>query len=318
VWTVIERVGYVPDPLARGMVTRRTQVIGVVIPASWSAIFKDSAYFPTLLDGISETTYANDYGMLLWVGQPSEDEGLFHKRIAKNRLMDGLIIASATTTNQRTFIDQLLKLKTPFVMVERPVYRAEQVSYVTIDNFQASQAVVNHLISLGRRRIGTITGRMDNVDSQDRLRGYETALALAGLPNDLVVEGTFSNESGYLGMKSLLERGVDAVFAGTDLMAIGASQAIADAGLRIPDDIALVGFDDLRHAVEATPQLTTIRHPIHEKGALAARMLLDLIEGKTDSPQHILLPTELTIRKSCGAVKNLQPRSGEAQDYVLR
>ena len=108
VWTVIERVGYVPDPLARGMVTRRTQVIGVVIPASWSAIFKDSAYFPTLLDGISQAAYSSDYGMLLWVGQPSEDEGLFHKRIAKNRLMDGLIIASTTTTNQRTFIDQLL------------------------------------------------------------------------------------------------------------------------------------------------------------------------------------------------------------------
>jgi DNA-binding LacI/PurR family transcriptional regulator len=191
-------------------------------------------------------------------------------------------------------------------MVERPVYRLEQVNYVTIDNVQATHTVINHLLGLGHRRIGTITGRLDNVDSQDRLRGYETALALAGLPNDLVVEGAFSNESGYLGMKTLLERGVDAVFAATDLMAIGASQAIMDAGLRIPEDIALVGFDDLSHAVEATPQLTTIRHPIHEKGALAARMLLDLIEGKIDSPHHVLLPTELTIRESCGAAKNLQ------------
>jgi DNA-binding LacI/PurR family transcriptional regulator len=301
VWTVIERVGYVPDPLARGMVTRRTQVIGVVIPASWSAIFKDSAYFPTLLEGISETTYALDYGMLLWIGQPSEDEGLFHKRIAKNRLMDGLIIASATTTNQRSFIDQLLRLKTPFVMVERPVYRAEQVSYITIDNFQSSQTIVNHLINLGYKRIGTITGRLDNVDSQDRLKGYETALALAGLPIDLVVEGSFSCESGCQGMKLLLERGVDAVFAGTDLMAVGAEQAIVEAGLRIPDDIALVGFDDLPHAVQSTPKLTTIHHPIHEKGARAAKMLLDLIEGKIDSPQHLLLPTELMIRESCGA-----------------
>jgi LacI family transcriptional regulator len=104
-------------------------------------------------------------------------------------------------------------------------------------------------------------------------------------------------------MKVLLERGVDAVFAASDLTAQGALQAITEAGLRLPDDIALVGFDDLPYASQMNPPLTTVRHPIQHKGAQAADVLLDLIEGIVDSPQHVLLPTELVIRNTCGALK---------------
>ena len=307
VWAVIEREGYVPDPMARAMVTRRTQVIGVVIPTALGAVFEDFAYFPTLLDGISKVTHARDYGMLLWVGQPSEDEELFQKRVLKNRLMDGIIITSSTTTNQRPLIDNLLRLQIPFVLTERPIHRVEQVSYVTIDNLQASQAIVNHLIRLGYKRIGTITGDMDNIDGQDRLKGYEMALAQARLPydKDLVIEGSFSRRSGYMGMIDLIKHGVDAVFAASDNTASGAFQAIIEAGLQIPDDVALVGFDDLPYASQMTPQLKTVRHPIQHKGATAADVLLDLIEGKADSPQHVLLPTQLVIRESCGAIKSI-------------
>ncbi|MBZ0298098.1 MAG: LacI family transcriptional regulator [Anaerolineae bacterium] len=307
VWSVIEGEGFVPDPLARGMVTRRTQVIGVVIPTSLSAIFRDSAYFPTLLDGIAKVVHSRDYGMLLWIAQASEEEQLFQQRVLKNRLMDGMIIASATTVNQRPFIDHLLRLNTPFVMVERAVHRSDQVSYVTIDNLHASQDLVSHLVKLGYKRIATITGNLDNVDGQDRLKGYQKALEQAQIPYDssLVVEGDFSSQSGYEGMKILLQLPcqVDAVFAATDLTAVGAFQAITEVGLSIPGDIALVGFDDLPHASHMTPQLTTVWHPIQKKGAQAAHVLLDLIDGTLASPQHIQLPTRLVIRDSCGAVK---------------
>lgn len=305
VWAVIEGEGYVPNPLARGMVTHRTQLIGIVIPSSLSAIFRDSAYFPTLLDGIAKVLHARDYGMLLWIAQASEDEHLFQQRVLKNRLMDGMIIASATITGQRPLIDYLLHISTPFVMVERAVHRVQEVSYVTVDNLQASRDMVEHLIKLGYKRIGAITGKLENVDGQDRLRGYQQALEAAGVPydRDLVVEGDFSSQSGYEGMKTLLHRQADAVFAATDLTAVGAAQAITEAGLRIPDDVALVGFDDLPHAAHMTPPLTTVMHPIQQKGAEAAHLLLNLIDGAVPSPQHIRLPTRLIIRDSCGAAQ---------------
>lgn len=304
VMAVIEQEGFTPNPAARALVTQRTQVIGVVIPTAFSVVFEDSLYFPTLLQGISEATHARDYATLLWLGQPSEDEELFHKRVLKNRLMDGLIIASATKTNQGSFIDHLLRMKTPFVMVERPIHRAEEVSYVTVDNVQAAQNAVSHLINQGRRRIGIITGDMDNADGLDRFQGYKNALLQAHLPFDatLVMEGHFTQRSGYLGMKALLERNVDAVFASSDLTAVGALQAIQEAGLHVPKDISLVGFDDLPHSQQTLPQLTTVRHPIQRKGAHAATVLLDLIEGVIEGPQQILLPTQLVIRESCGAL----------------
>jgi LacI family transcriptional regulator len=221
--------------------------------------------------------------------------------------MDGLIIVSGTTANQQPFIDQVLKLNIPLVLTERPIHRASHVSYVTIDNAQASQNIVSHLINQGYTRIGTITGALDNIDGLDRLTGYKNALNQARVQFDesLVVEGHFTRMSGYLGMKMLLERGVRAVFAASDLMADGATQAILEAGLRVPDDIALVGFDDLPYASQMTPQLTTVRQPIQQKGTYAVNILLDLIEGATDSPQHVLLPTQLVIRESCGAVKTI-------------
>jgi LacI family transcriptional regulator len=187
------------------------------------------------------------------------------------------------------------------------MHRASQVSYVTIDNTQAAQNVVSHLINQGYKRIGHITGMMENIDGADRLTGYKNALQQARIPYDetLVVEGHFTRMSGYLGMKMLLERGVRAVFAASDLMADGATQAIHEAGLRVPDDIALVGFDDLPYASQMSPQLTTVRQPIQQKGAYAVNILLDMIEGVAESAQHVLLPTQLVIRESCGAVKTI-------------
>jgi len=116
-----------------------------------------------------------------------------------------------------------------------------------------------------------------------------------------VVEGAFSSRSGYLGMKALLKQGVDAVFAASDMVAYGALQALHEAGVRVPEDVALVGFDDLPRALETNPPLTTIRQPIHRKGYQAAQLLLDLIEGEVRGPRHILLPTQLVIRASSGA-----------------
>ena len=301
VLAVIKEVGFSPNPGARMLVTRRTQVIGIVIPHTLAVVFEDPYYFPTLLQGIAEAAQKRDYATLLWVGHSNEDEERFYHRVLQNRLMDGLVIASATS--EVSIVERLLKNRTPFVMVERPAVYADQISYVTVDNVRAAQTAVEHLINQGRRRIGTITGDLENTDGQDRLTGYQNALRKAGLPVDpaLIVAGHFSRRSGYLGMKMLLKQGVDAVFAASDTTALGALQAMGEVGVRVPEDVAIVGFDDLPLALDASPQLTTIRQPIEQKGYQAAALLLDLLEGAVDGPQQILLPTQLVIRQSSGA-----------------
>lgn len=303
VQAVIEAEGFSPNPAARMLVTQRTRVIGVIIPHTLLVTFQDPYYYPTLLQGVSEITHARDYATLLWWGQSRDEEERFTQRLLRqNRLMDGLILASATSNDP--LIEKLVDLGTPFVMVERPARFQDRISYVSVDNVQAAQNAVSHLLSLGRKRIGTITGALDNVDGQDRLVGYRNALEMAGVPYDpaLVAEGRFTHQSGIVGARKLIRENVDAIFAANDITAIGAIQAIKEAGLRVPEDIAVIGFDDLPSSVQITPQLTTVRQPIQQKGITATSLLLDLIEGKIEGPQHILLPTQLIIRQSCGTI----------------
>lgn len=302
VLAVIEEVGYSPNPGARMLVTRRTQVIGVVIPQSLTVVFEDPYYFPALLQGITETAQKQDYAVLLFVGQSDENEQQLYERILQNRLMDGLVIASATQDTGIT--RRLLDHHIPFVMVERPATYESEISYVSIDNLMAAQDAVNHLLNQGRRRIGHITGSLNNSDALDRIQGYKLALRGAGIKVDpkLIVEGHFSSRSGYLGMKTLAARKVDAVFAASDTTALGALKALNEMGLRVPEDVALVGFDDLPRALEMTPQLTTIRQPIQRKGTLATELLLDLLDEKIQGPKHVLLPTQLVIRASSGGL----------------
>jgi LacI family transcriptional regulator len=300
VLAVIAEVGYAPNPGARMMVTQRTHVIGVVIPQSIAVVFEDPHYFPTLLQGISEAAHKRDYATLLWLGSSDEDEERFYDRMLRNRLMDGLLVASAT--NHAPIIQRLVERRVPFVMVESPAVLADQISYITVDNVAAAMDAVGHLIDLGRRRIGTITGSLSNTDALDRVEGYKQALRAANLKVDknLIVEGHFSSRSGYLGMKALLQQDVDAVFAASDTTAYGAMQALVEAGVRVPEEVAVVGFDDLPRAQEVIPPLTTVRQPIQQKGYQATNMLLDLIEGVIAGPKHVLLPTQLVIRQSTG------------------
>lgn len=297
---VIAAEGFAPNPAARALVTRRTQAMGVVIPLAPLTFFEDTFYFPTLLQGISRTTSSRDYAMMLWLIQSEEDEQTFFRRVVSNRLMDGVVIASAS--QDEPLIDHFLDSHTPFVMVERPKRHVDRISFVTIDNVAAAVEVVSHLIALGRRRIGHITGNLHIADGRDRVRGYRQALSAAGIEVDeaLIVEGNFSHRSGYEGTKALLKRGIDAVFAASDITARGVLQALNEAQVCVPDEVALVGFDDLPTAVQMTPRLTTVQQPIEERGARAASILLDLIEQENQPPRHEVLPTRLVIRESCG------------------
>jgi len=303
VMKVIVAENFTPNAAARALVTKRPQIIGIVIPDPIKNILatENSHYFSTLLQGITEAAHVRDYATLLLVGQPSENENSYYTRILKNRSMDGLLIA-ASLSSETILMNQLLRNKTHFVQIGRPLHTSEAINYVAVDNVKAGEQAVKHLLGQGRRRIGTITGTLDNVDSLDRLSGYERALATMRIPLDpaLIIKGGFSRDWGYSGMKELLRHNVDAVFAASDLIAVGAMEAIQEMHLRIPEDIALVGFDDLPIASHAKPALTTIRQPIAEKAAQATSLLIDLIENRVEAPVQFVLPTQLIIRDSCG------------------
>jgi LacI family transcriptional regulator len=307
VLAVIRAENFHPNHAARALVTQRSEIIGVVIPTHENIFFTDNSYFPQLLAGINQTTRERDFGMLLWLGEMLDQDDKLMGRIANNRLMDGVVVASMTSDHPR--YAEVLALQQPFVMIDKPMQRAEAVNYVTVDNLRAAELATEHLISLGRRRIAHITGHPNITDGQDRLQGYKNALLRAGLPVDpnLIVEGFFNRQAGHNGLAKLLPYHPDAIFAAGDTIAIGVLQAAHRLGIKIPDDLSVVGFDDIDVAAQAIPMLTTVRQPVQQKGAVAARLLIDLIEGRLNGPQHILLETELIVRQSCGA--GLHPSS---------
>ncbi|MFN8528617.1 MAG: substrate-binding domain-containing protein [Anaerolineae bacterium] len=239
-----------------------------------------------------------NYAMLLWLADAQELRDSFANRVVRHRQSDGVIITSVIDTDP--LFSYLVQHNRLFVMVETPPRYADRVNYVTVNNEAAAEEVVQHLVEIGRRRIATVTGLLTMQDAVDRLTGYKNGLQRAGLPVDpaLIIYGGFHHDEGYKGMKQLLQLDPipDAVFAGGDTIATGVIQAIREAGLRVPEDVAVVGFDDLDVAVRAN--LTTVCHSVQTVGSTAAQLLIDLIEGRLEHPQRIVLPTRLTIRGS--------------------
>jgi DNA-binding LacI/PurR family transcriptional regulator len=195
-------------------------------------------------------------------------------------------------------VDGLLRSSVPTVLLG---HRREDrtASYVDVDNIQAADALTSHLIEVGRRRIGHITGIRGTVSGEDRITGYARAMERAGLPaDDLIVDGEFNKPSGASAAGELLDRGVDAIFCGNDATAEGALGTIRGRGLHVPEDVALAGFDDLEFAAHLEPPLTTIRQRVEQQGVEAAHTLFQLLRDPEGGPRRVILPTELVIRQS--------------------
>jgi len=305
VQAIINELGYSPNMGARMLRTQRTNVIGVVIPHSIRNVFGDGDphYFATLIQEIAVTAQQRDVAPVLWIGNSDEAGESFYRRIFQNRLMDGLIIVTSITT-EYFLVDNLMKNGMPFVMIGRPLKYADKMNYVNVDNRQAGRMAVQHLLKIGRRHIAKLTGDLSHADCADRLEGYKDMLQTAGIPIDerLILTGTFTQESGYLRMKQLLGLGlpIDGVFAGTDIIALGAIHAIQDAGLRVPEDISVIGFDDLAMAQTSNPPLTTMHQPIAQKAKMATTLLLDVLDGIVEQPARASLSARLVVRESCG------------------
>ncbi|GAB4518074.1 MAG: LacI family DNA-binding transcriptional regulator [Anaerolineae bacterium] len=300
VLAIIEQEGFSPNAAARMLATQRTETIGIVIE-NGADVFDDN-YFFSLMKGIARAANQRHYALLLHMRDTRIDLQTFYDSVLRNRLMDGLVIT--TVTSDQSFIERLRDNDIRYVTVDRAYNKHDDALYATIDNVAATKELILHVIqNCGRRRIGIVSGPTSNVDGVDRLEGYRQALEEAGVPYDpeLVYEGDFTRRSGYEGAKALLPQKPDCIFGANDFVALGVYDALTEAGVRIPDEVALVGFDDLVTVVsQITPRLTTVHHPVLEKGEAATHLLLDAIEGHEEGPKRIILPTQLIVRESCG------------------
>ncbi|WP_173405665.1 MULTISPECIES: LacI family DNA-binding transcriptional regulator [Streptomycetaceae] len=296
---VIAELGYVPDRAARALAGHRNDAIALVIPESESKL--SEPYFSDIIRGVGAELAETDTQLLLTLIRTPKERQRLAQFLTSHRV-DGVLLVSVHEDDPLP--DLLERIEMPAVLNGRRSGR-ERVSYVDSDNVGGARAAVAHLVARGRRTIATITGPGDMYVASCRFQGYADALREAGLPVDrpghgLVAAGDFTEESGTRAMRLLLERRpeVDAVFAASDLMAAGALRALREAGRRVPDDVALVGFDDSAVARHTEPPLTSVRQPIHAMGSTMARVLLDEIADRSAARRQVVLSTELVVRES--------------------
>jgi LacI family transcriptional regulator len=300
---VIQSTGYHPNAAARSLASQRSWMIGLVLPRSVSSFFSDP-YFPRLTQGVAQACNQYNYTLGLFLISTKQDEEKILPRLSRKGSLDGVLVQSGQIGDQ--LIERLIDSDVPVVIAGRP-FQTDDISYIDVDNDNGAYTAVSHLIRFGRKRIGTITGPMSNTPGIDRRDGYVRALLDRGqnIDKSLIVEGDFTEEGGYYAMQQLLSTRPDAVFAASDMMAVGAMRAIREAGHCIPDDIALVGFDDISIAERTNPPLTTIRQPIFQFGFNSVEILIDLIENGIKPARRVIMTTELVIRDSCGAKQKM-------------
>jgi LacI family transcriptional regulator len=292
---IVKRLNYHPNVAARSLASGRTRILGLVIPERVTGLFSDP-YFPILIQGITSACNARDHSVMLWLAEPEYERRMI-SQILHNGLVDGVILASMLLDD--SLMQSLVASNLPFVLVGRHPTNP-RISYVDVDNVASAKKIVEHLFESGYRRIATIAGPRNMIAGADRLQGYTLALQQREMAIDpnLICIGDFSENGGYAAMQALLAQKPDAVFVASDTMAIGALRAIREAGLRVPQDIAIAGFDGMPFAERTDPPLTTVRQPIHQAGYTAAETLINLITDPDSQPSHIILPTEIIIRAS--------------------
>ncbi len=299
----VAELGYVPNTAARALAANRTDAIAMVVPEPETRFFSEP-YFSDILKGVGAQLSDTEMQLLLIFAGSDRERRRLAQYLAAHRV-DGVLLVSVHADDPLP--DLLSQLEIPAV-ISGPRSEHETLPSVDSDNYGGGRSAVEHLIERGRTRIATITGRLDVYGAQRRVVGYRDALEDAGREVDerLIVPGDFTEEGGRRAMTELLTRcpDLDAVFAESDVMAAGARQVLREAGRRIPDDVALVGFDDSAIARHMDPPLTSVRQPIEEMGRAMIDLLLDEIADRRPAVsrglerRQVMLPTELVARAS--------------------
>jgi LacI family transcriptional regulator len=305
VMAAAQELDYAPSAAARTLVTQRSQLLGVVLFTGLEHPDIGHPFFQEVLVGFKRGIGALGYDVLLFATeQPGPGNGPSHSyvRRARHHRVDGVALMGVDRDDPE--VEKLLQSGIPLIGVDLDIV-GEHASYVASDNVGGARIAVRHLHSLGHTRIATIAGPQDTRPGADRMLGYRAEIQALGLENRAGYEqvGDFYSESGEAAMRALLalpERPT-AVFAAADMMAIGAIRAAQAAGLEVPRDVAVVGFDDIQIAPLLNPALTTIRQDKIALGVAAARALIEQIDNPEVTPPVLTLPVELVVRASCGA-----------------
>jgi len=294
----IGELGYVPSRLARGLSAKRTGTLALIVPDV------ANPFFTLIVRGAEDVARRAGYRVILCdtradltVEREVIEEMLAHR-------VEGILIAPVSDRS-REHLRRLTAFNVPFVLVDRTVPGID-ADAVLGDSAEGAQRLVEHLLSLGHRRIGMIVESDDVSTARDRRIGYEAALRAADLPTDptLVARASVDPGGGYAGMRRLLalDEPPTAVFTVNNLVAVGAIEAVRSAGLEVPDDVALVCFDDIEYASRLYPFLTVMEQPAETFGTLSTQLLLERIENRApERPRVVVLPAQFVVRRSSGA-----------------
>lgn len=293
--TAMLELGYVAHVTARALARGRTQAIGLLAQEF------DNPFFSMVINSVDQAVSTADYGLLLCTTHNRREREAEYVARLSHGVVDGLLIVLATRLPE--YVRQLRAERFPFVLIDHD-RDAPGCNVVNSSNREGTRGAIEHLIGLGHRRIGFITGRPDVGATQKRLAGYRDALSAAGIPVDaeLVVEGDFQAPRAFAATQRLLalREPPTAVFASSDVAAFGALRAAREAGLDVPRDLSVVGFDDIREAGHLGAGLTTVRQPLEEMGRVAVERLLDLLRDPSQRARRIVLGTELIVRQTTG------------------
>jgi len=291
----VAQLGYHPNTAARSLVTKSTQTIALLLPDI------TNPFYAALVSGIQRRALETGHTMLLCTTESDPEREEQYLNLLRAKQVDGVLVDGLVLPPDR--IARFVRNGLPIVCLDRDV-DSTSVPLVQVDNRLGAKLATEHLISLGHRRIAHIAGAPELRISEERIGGYRDAFAAAGLEPDpgLLAVGSFTEEGGYEAMRALLDAAeLTAVFAANDLSAIGAVNAIVESGRRVPEDVSVVGFDDLRLSRFTTPPLTTIHQPALEIAERATQLLLDLAAGRGVPQLLHLLEPELVVRASTSA-----------------
>lgn len=300
----IAELGYVPSRLARGLIRQKTGTLALIVPDM------ANPFFTLIIRGAEDVARRADYRIILCdtradltIEREGVEEMLAHR-------VDGVAIAPVSDRS-RTHLRRLAKFGVPFVLIDRTIHGIDS-DVIVGDSVGGARRLVEHLISLGHRRIGLIVESDEVSTARDRRRGYMDALDAANLPIDpsLIMRATVDPNGGFDGMRRLLELDdpPTAVFTVNNLVGLGAIEAVRAGGLDVPDDVALVCFDDIEYASRLYPFLTVMAQPAETLGTLGTQLLLDRIEGRAPAQKRtVVLPAQFIVRRSCGARSNGAP-----------
>jgi len=292
----MERLGFVANRQARSLAGGRTNTIGLLVPDV------GTGYIGEIIRGIDAELTLRGMDLIIYTTHRTASKEAGYVANLATGMVDGLLLV--LPRNPADYVGTLTQRNFPFVLIDHQG-TGQECPAVGATNWQGAYEATEYLIKLGHRRIGFITGWMDLGCAQDRLEGYRAALRTNHIPEapELIYEGTFAQPDGYMGASAFLDLPdpPTAIFASNDVMAMGVMDAVRNRGLRVPDDISVLGFDDIPQAALVRPALTTVQQPLEKMGRVAAQMLLDRLQNPARTIERIELPTRLIVRESCQA-----------------